>query len=159
MPGNSGGALFDNMGHIVGINSVIVPSQDGTNTQAWGMSIHIDDLKWSIDRIMSYGKPRRPALNIDASYNEEEKFVLINPKPNSNIFRAGLSGDAKVVDIDDNPIENFRDMYKFLKTKKDGDTVTITVEQKGVVKDYTFNLEVWGVLSNQKEWESKVKTD
>tara|TARA_Y100000114_G_scaffold38372_2_gene34085 strand:- start:3055 stop:3978 length:924 start_codon:yes stop_codon:yes gene_type:complete len=159
MPGNSGGPLFNEMGHVVGINTVIIPSQDRTNTQAWGMSVHVEDVLWSINRIMAYGKPRRPAMNVDAEYDDENDWVLINPKTNSNIFRSGLNGEAKVVDIDDNPVANFNDLYKFLKTKKDGDTVTITVEQNKVVKDYTFNLEPWGVHDNQDEWESEVETD
>ncbi len=154
MPGNSGGPLFNEMGHIVGINTIIIPSQDRTNTQAWGMSVHVEDVLWSIGRIMAYGKPRRPAMNVDAQYDDENDWVLINPKANSNIFKSGLNGEAKVVDIDDNPVSNFGDLYKFLKTKKDGDSVTITVEQNKVVKDYTFNLETWGV-----HIESEVETD
>lgn len=156
MPGNSGGPLFDEMGNIVGINTLIVPSQDGTNTQAWSMSVHVEDVLWSIGRIMKYGKPRRPALNVDVSYNEDEKAVFLTPKDNSNLFKAGLTGEAKLIKVADQPINKFKDLYKFLKTKKDGDSVTITVEQNKVAKDYTFELEVWNVLEYDKP---KLKTN
>jgi serine protease Do len=146
MPGNSGGPLFNENGNIVGINTIIVPSADGTNTQAWSMSVHVEDVLWTIGRIMKYGSPRRPALNVDVSYNEDEKAVFLTPKDDSNLSKAGLTGEAKLVKISNTPVSRFDDLYKFLKTKKDGDSVTVTVEQNNVVKDYTFNLEVWEVL-------------
>ena len=80
--------------------------------------------------------------------NNVKKELILSPNKGSNLMKAGLSGDAKLTFVNKVPVKDFRDLYKFLKTKKDGDSVTITVEQNKVVKDYTFDLEVWEVLGN-----------
>lgn len=153
MPGNSGGGLFDEEGHLVGINTIIVPSQDQTNTQAWSMGVTIADVKWSFERIMKYGKPRRPALNVTVDYNKEDNILFITPNSGSNAEKSGLKGKHQLLNVNGNKVSNYPDLFKLLKEKIDGDSITIETKVKDKIETYTFKLENWNVL------DSKVKTD
>lgn len=146
MPGNSGGPMFDEEGDLVGINTLMIMSRDNSNTQAWSMSVHVDNVRWSVDRLLEYGNPRRGALNVSVESDEDTKRLIITPNEGSALQSAGLSGSAKLLRVDDAEITKYDDLYRVLRDKMDGDLVNIIVEQEGQVKGYRFNLENWSVL-------------
>ena len=151
MPGNSGGPLFDDEGKLVGINTLMVFSRDPqAKTQAWTMSIHIDDVKWVVDRIMKYGETRRPALNVEVEYDEEKREVTIAPMPNSSLSDQGFTSGL-LLQLGDSKIEKFGDIFKFLKLHKDGDIVKIKVLENGVEKVYDLPLVRWDRLKVESE--------
>lgn len=148
MPGNSGGPMFDDKGHLVGINTLLVPSRDNMNTQAWGMSIHVEDVMWAVTRLFAYGDVRRPAMNILVEY--ENDSLYITPNTNSHLEKSGLKKKVKLLTANGSKISNYDNLYKVLKTKKDGDRLKITVEEDGNEKDYSFKLESWSVLDKSE---------
>jgi serine protease Do len=146
MPGNSGGPMFNESGDLVGINTSLIMSRDNTNTQAWSMSVHVENVRWSVDRLIQYGEPRRPALNVSVEEDEQSKRLIITPNEGSALQNAGLTGKAKLLKVDNTTIKKYDDLYDVLKNRMDGDLVNIIVEQDGQVKGYRFNLENWNVL-------------
>lgn len=148
MPGNSGGPMFNEKGDLIGINTLLIMSRDNTNTQAWSMSVHVDNVRWSVDRLLEYGEPRRPALNVSVETNDEEKRLIITPNEGSALQRAGLVGPAKLLKVNSVSIHKFDDLYNVLRDRLDGDLVNVIVEQEGQVKGYEFNLENWSVLES-----------
>ena len=119
-------------------------------TQAWTMSIHIDDVKWVVDRIMKYGETRRPALNVEVEYDEEKREVTIAPMPNSSLSDQGFTSGL-LLQLGDSKIEKFGDIFKFLKLHKDGDIVKIKVLENGVEKVYDLPLVRWDRLKVESE--------
>ena len=156
MPGNSGGPLFDEHGNLIGINTSLVPSKDNMNTQAWSMSIHVSDVQWALARILEWGDIRRPALNVSLEY--KDKHMFITPNAGGNLERAGLRKKVMLLKLNNAEISNYRDLYKFLKTKKDGDMVMVTIkDENDTEKEYFFNLESWSILEKQETQENQQK--
>lgn len=154
MPGNSGGPLFDEHGDLIGINTLMILSRDPTaKTQAWAMSIHLDDVRWVYDRILSYGKVRRPALNIEVDFDVDMKRVKIKASPESNLYIAGMTSESYILEIDGIQVKEYGDIFEYLKTKLDGEMATVKVEnvESGEVSTHTFELGDWESLSKKEE--------
>lgn len=155
MPGNSGGPLFDEEGNLVGINTLMIFSRDPeAKTQAWAMSVHIEDVKWVVDRIMEYGETRRPALNVEVEYDSEKKEVTIAPMSGSALEEQGFT-TGLLLQLGDSKIEKFGDIFKFLKLHKDGDVVKLKVLEDGIEKVYDLPLVKWDRLNADPEPEVK----
>ena len=152
MPGNSGGPMFDEKGNLIGINTLLVPSKDDMNTQAWSMSIHVEDIMWAVQRTSAYGDVTRPALNITVEDGEGRLFIT--PNANSNISKSGLNKKVKLLRADDLNILTYEHLFSVLKNHKDGDRLVIAVEEDGQEKEYSFRLESWSVLDQQKQLET-----
>lgn len=61
-PGNSGGALVDLNGHVVGINTAIATRNGGY--QGIGFAIPINQVIWIADELSVHGKVRRAAIGV-----------------------------------------------------------------------------------------------
>lgn len=155
MPGNSGGPLFNLEGELIGINTLMVFSKDPqVKTQAWSMSIHIDDVKWAVDRIMQYGDTRRPALNIEVDFDDPRGLVKIKSSEGTTLRAMGFV-EGFLLSIDGIEIREIGEIFAYLKTKKDGDFATIKVEVDGQTKEYTFSLGRWDTMIEEKEAKKK----
>jgi len=153
MPGNSGGPLFDHHGDLVGINTLMILSRDPTaKTQAWAMSIHLDDVRWVYDRIIEYGRVRRPALNIEVDFDVENKLVKIKAGPDTALGKLGMK-ESYLLEIDGIEVKEYGDIFNYLRSKLDGDTAIIKVKEleSGEVKSLTFKLADWEALQSNKE--------
>ena len=67
--------------------------------------------------------------------------------------KSGLKGKHQLLNVNGNKVSNYPDLFKILKEKIDGDSITIETKVKDKIETYTFELENWNVL------DSKVKTD
>jgi len=151
MPGNSGGGMFDEQGHLAGINTILIPSADQTNTQAWSLSVNIEDVKWSFERIMKWGKPRRPALNVTIDYNEDTKELSVTPNKGSNAIKSCMKEESILLKVNNKDASTYPKLFEILKNKLDGDQVTMETKLDNKVYTCTFNLENWTVLSEKSK--------
>jgi S1-C subfamily serine protease len=62
-PGNSGGALLNARGELIGINTAILSGSSGGN-QGIGFAIRIDMVKYVMDEILKHGKVVRGYIGV-----------------------------------------------------------------------------------------------
>jgi serine protease Do len=131
-PGNSGGALADRDGRIIGINVAYLPPAQ-TGAENLGFAIPSDTAVSVADQLIDTGKVSTAYLGVfttDLSPEDASRFDL----PVDSGVRKGdiitALGDAKV--------ESYGDLLGALRDYQPGDTVTLTVFRNG---DKT-NLEV-----------------
>ena len=132
--GNSGGALVDIYGHLIGINSAKI-AQDGV--EGIGFAIPITNAMPIIKDLMDHGYVVRPYLGItlqdvqslpgQAKINlPVQKGIVVTSTPVGPAATAGLKTHDIIVKIDDQKIDNTVDLRKSLFKKNVGDTVTVT---------------------------------
>ncbi len=143
-PGNSGGALVDAKGNLIGINTAIATP---TGVYAgYSFAIPSNLVKRIVDDIMEYGGSiERTNLgiytyDIDKSLKEEMKlkvdegvFVDAVEKRSAAQFAGIIPGDV-ITAIDGTRIKNGDDLVELMKYKKVGDVLNVDVVRKNKKK-------------------------
>ena len=141
--GNSGGALLNSKGEVVGINSAKY-SSSGSSTEAsiegMGFAIPISDVKDLITDLMN-GKEVNEStggvLGVTGSmttdiygdyYNVPVGFYISDITKGSGAEKAGLEIGNIITEVESQPITDFSVLSDFLSTKKPGDVVTLKVK-------------------------------
>lgn len=143
--GNSGGALADRHGRIIGINTSIT-SRSGDNTGI-GFAIPISLAARVGDSIvdgtvpgpsfLGVGGPERDAGNGLAA--GESGALVDNVTPGSSADGLLLEGDV-IVFIDGHPVRDFFALAAFIGSYLPGDEVTLTVLRDGQPEDVNVEL-------------------
>jgi serine protease Do len=133
-PGNSGGALVDTSGHVVGINTAIIP-----NAQGIGFAIPSDLARSEMQQLIALGHIVRPWVGIvyggdvDAqtaqAYNLGAKHgVLVRSvESGSPAAKAGIASGDIVTAVGSGQVDTWSDFVRDIVNRKIGDTVTLTV--------------------------------
>jgi len=150
-PGNSGGALVNVRGELMGINTLI-SSQTGSYV-GYSFAVPSNIAKKVIEDLMEYGDVRTAYLGIEFldinTKKAKEEFdlngasegVLITGlSENGGAVDAGLKANDIIVKADDIDVNRFSDLQGFLSAKRPGDDVMITVLRDGNEKEFKVNL-------------------
>ena len=135
-PGNSGGALVDARGNLVGINTAI-SSQTGSYI-GYSFAVPSNIARKVIEDILEYGNVQRAYLGInyeelDASKANEfgvsstEGVLITRVLEQGAAQEAGLLQNDVIIRLDEIKISNFSDLQGFLGSKRPGDVVRVTV--------------------------------
>lgn len=148
--GNSGGALLNSQGQVIGINSVKISA---SGVEGLGFAIPINDAKPVIDQLMIYGYVKgRPFIGISgreisetlASYYDLPKGIYITGvTAGSGAARAGIQIEDILVSLDGKTVETISDLDTIKEAHKAGDTVKATVvrNNKEINLQLTFDEE------------------
>jgi serine protease DegQ len=142
-PGDSGGALVDLRGDLIGINTAFVGN--GNTNPGMGFAIPIDMVRTVVDRIVETGNVRRgklgiafedptPALIRDyrlALSAAATTPVITKVDAGSVAERAGLKPGDVVTELCGKPVRNANDLRLRLGLLWVGDTAEFTVMRKG----------------------------
>ena len=138
--GNSGGALLNSNGEVVGINSAKYSSSSssGASVEGMGFAIPITDVEELItDLINGEEEPQGATLGVEGYmidesysmvYNIPTGFYISKITNNSAADKAGLSIGNIITKIDGEEVEKFSDLSNVLYEKKVGDTITLTIK-------------------------------
>jgi serine protease Do len=140
-PGNSGGALADRDGEIIGINVAYLPPNE-TGAVNIGFAIPSDTAVSVADQLIETGEVSTPYLGIitsDLSPEDAERFglsvdsgaIVERVEPGSAADEAGVTRGDIIVALGDTPVENSGDLLGALRDYQPGDTVTLTVIRDG----------------------------
>ena len=139
--GNSGGALLNSSGEVVGINSVKY-SSSGSATEAsvegMGFAIPITDIKDLIEKLMNGETEEQSDATIgvegyiiteaQSKYNNSPVgFYISGVVDGSGADKAGIEMGNIITKIEGKEVESMTDITDVLYEKKKGDKVTLTI--------------------------------
>jgi S1-C subfamily serine protease len=131
-PGNSGGALVDSAGRVVGVNTAVA----GVGL---GLAVPINAAtRGIIGALMRHGRVRRAYLGIAggprplppsarAQLGREAGVEIVEVATGSPAERAGLRAEDLVVSLDGNSVERVDDVQRLMTEATIGRTLSITV--------------------------------
>ncbi len=148
-PGNSGGALVNSRGQVIGINSVKIVD---VNVEGLNFAIPANTVKPIVESIIKNGKVVRPWLGIlggdvDPVVIQQFKLatdqgVFVSELPdNSPAAKAGVQKGDVIVAFDGKELKDFGELIARLDKKKIGDKVEIVVVRGKEEKKLTVTLE------------------
>mgnify|MGYP003309662901 CR=1 FL=1 len=150
-PGNSGGALVDKNGNLVGINTAIV-SQTGSYT-GYSFAVPSNIVKKIVYDLMDYGSVKRAVLGItmqpvDDKIAKELKLSSLNGVYIVEVSKSGAADKAGVkvgdvlVSIDSTKITTPSSVQEAVSRFSPGDTAVLTVIRDG--KQIKLNVKFKG---------------
>ena len=138
--GNSGGALVNTRGELIGINAMIY-SQTGSNI-GYGFAIPTTIMNKVVDDLKQYGNVQRAMIGIQGSDvnayvdSEKEKGNEVDLGTMEGIYvakvvddgaaaEAGLKEGDVITHIDNQKIKSFGELQNIIAQKRPGDKITI----------------------------------
>ena len=147
--GNSGGALVNAQGELVGINTMIF-SQTG-NYAGYSFAVPINIAGKVVEDIKKYGTVQRGLLGIAGSDVDADLAKKEGLKVNRGVFigdfaeisaalAAGIEKGDVITAINGTAIEDFGRLQSEISRYRPGDTINVTVDRKGSKKTFKVTL-------------------
>lgn len=135
-PGNSGGALVNTNGELIGINTAIA-SQTGSYA-GYSFAIPVNIVKKIVADLVEFGTVQRAFIgvsirDIDAKFGDEKKLKALNGVFVNGLNEGGAGEDAgiKIGDvitkIEGNAIKNVSELQEQVGKYRPGDKVNVTL--------------------------------
>src|SRR6185369_6078526 len=149
--GNSGGALINTIGELIGINSQIVPGQEGGNIGI-GFAIPSNMAKTVMDQLVKSGNVRRGQLGISVTRVTSDlaaslgmpdaKGVIVNSvRAGSAAEKAGLRQGDVITALNDAAVSDTNAFRNRVASNGPGSTVTLTVLRDNREQKITATLD------------------
>lgn len=142
-PGNSGGPLCNELGEVIGINSLKIGTEQ--NAEGMGFAISINEAKSIIKSLMDYGKVSRPFLGIYGQSVVSEKnniqgVYVREVIAGSGAAAAGVKPTDIILELDKKKVTKFEDLSDILDKHKIGDSVVCKIWRSGKTMEINITL-------------------
>ena len=148
-PGNSGGALVNTNGQLIGINTAIT-SQTGSYI-GYSFAVPSNIARKVIEDIMEYGNVQNGILGISGvalnssitekiGVDETEGVYIESVVEDSGAEKAGLKKGDIIKEIDNIKVSKFTDLTGHLSAKRPNDVVNLTIARDGDIKTVPVTL-------------------
>ncbi|CAM1349226.1 trypsin-like peptidase domain-containing protein [Tenacibaculum crassostreae] len=130
-PGNSGGALVNTRGELIGINTAI-SSKTGSFI-GYSFAVPSNITKKIVDDLLEFGMVQEAILgiNIDSSVKDIEGVKIGNITEDGGAKKAGLKVGDVIIKVNNVKIAKFSDLKGQLTAKRPGEYVNVTVDRDG----------------------------
>ena len=144
--GNSGGALVNGEGKVVGINTLKL---SGTGIEGMGFAIPINSTTDITSQLIQYSKVKRPyigisGMDLDEQTAKNNKLVVGIYVKSIDDFSAAEKAGVKIGDViieaDGKKITTMDELNEIKNSHKIGDEMKIKVNRDGQEKDLTITL-------------------
>lgn len=139
-PGNSGGALVDTDGNLIGINTAIATP---TGTFAgYSFAIPVNLMRKIVDDLINYGSPQRGFLGIEISDMDDDLagkfkldvtegvYVFDVTKGGAADFAGVLPQDV-IIGANDHTIKSVPDLQEIVGSTRIGDIIDLAINRSG----------------------------
>jgi Do/DeqQ family serine protease len=138
--GNSGGALVNTHGELIGINTMITSTTGSYIGYSFAVPSNI--AKKVIEDIMEFGNVQRAFIGInyrelDGNVNKDfnvtntEGVIITNVLEESGAKKAGIKINDIIVKANNVEVSTFADLSGFLSSKRPGDVIDFTIIRNG----------------------------
>lgn len=161
-PGNSGGALVNTRGELVGINTMI--SSNTGSYVGYSFAVPSNITRKIIEDIMEYGNVQRGILGIEGrelngaaskelNLTESQGFYVNKVTKNSGAEKAGIKSGDVIIKLDNQNVTSFAELSGYVNTKRPNDEINVTVNRDGrklvipvkLTKKELLNYEFYGL--------------
>lgn len=145
--GNSGGALVNSDGKVIGINTLKL---SGSGVEGIGFAIPINSTLNIINELIDHNKVLRPYIGItgiDLDETTAKKYGLSvgvyikSVQEFSPAEKAELKAGDVIIKADDKDVTTMNELNDIKNSHKIGDNITLTISRKGEQKQLTVTLE------------------
>ena len=144
--GNSGGALVNANGEVIGVNTLKL---SGTGIEGIGFAIPISSTTSVVNQLIEYQTVKRPYIGILGSsvdnqtaqrYNLPEGIYVESVEENSPAQKAGIVQSDIITKINGQEVKSVNELNQIKNTCNIGDTVTLTVYRNNATQDIQVTL-------------------
>ena len=145
--GNSGGALVNSDGKVIGINTLKL---SGSGVEGIGFAIPINSTLDVISQLKDHNKVLRPYIGIsgiDLDDSTAKRYNLVlgvyvkTVQSFSPAEKAGLQSGDVIIQADGKDIKTMDELNEIKNSHQIGDTMTLKVNRSGQEKEVTVTLE------------------
>ena len=139
-PGNSGGALVDGRGRVVGINTAVA----GVGL---GLAVPVNvTTRRVVSELMRDGRVRRAWIGVAAGarplpprlrarVGRERAVEVVEVMPGSPAERAGLRAEDLILAVDGDPVAGVDDLHRLMDGDHIGRACTLAIARDGVERE------------------------
>ncbi|MFV8334550.1 trypsin-like peptidase domain-containing protein [Flavobacterium sp. RSP29] len=173
-PGNSGGALVNTRGELIGINTMI-SSMTGSYV-GYSFAVPSNIARKIIEDLMEFGNVQRGILGVEGGelnsisskelgITQTQGFYINKVTKNSGAEKSGLGKGDVIIKLDEQNVATFADLSGYINTKRPNDKVQVTYIREGktrvvpviLSKNEFFNAEFKGIELENIEAADKKK--
>ena len=148
-PGNSGGALVNQQGNLIGINTAIA-SRTGSYT-GYSFAVPVTIVKKVVDDLKEFGEVQRALLGVNIGDVNAERAKELNLDKVEGVYIGGVpeNGAAKqagikegdvIIQVEGKPIKNTAELQEKISQYRPGDKVDVVVLRNNEKKPFTVTL-------------------
>lgn len=148
-PGNSGGALVNTKGELVGINTAIA-SNTGAYT-GYSFAVPVNVARKVVNDLMEFGAVQRAFIgvsirNLDGKLATEKGLKMTEGAYVNGLTDGGAAAEAGlkegdiIVAVDGFPVKNVPELQERIGTHRPGDVTQVTVVRNEELKKYDVTL-------------------
>jgi S1-C subfamily serine protease len=149
-PGNSGGALVNGEGQVMGINVAYIPPTEGA--VAIGFGIPAETVRDTVEQLLKNGsvehaflgitpRPLTPEIASQLGLSSDDGVLVFQVSPGAAAANGGVQSGDVITKFDGKDVSSVEDLYTALRTKKPGDKVSMTVMRAGQPTNVTVTLD------------------
>lgn len=144
--GNSGGALVNSEGNVIGINTLKL---SGTGIEGIGFAIPINSTTDVTSQLIQYSKVKRPYIGIsgmDLDETTAQKYNLVvgvyvkSVEDFSSAEKGGLKAGDVIIEVDGTSIKTMDELNEIKNSHQIGDEIKLKINRDGNEKEITLTL-------------------
>lgn len=147
--GNSGGALFNMYGEVIGITNAKYSNNGDSEAsiESIGFAIPIDSVRNNINSIIEKGYAENPYIGVYAEtvtdsngYNADGGIGISDIVPGSPAERAGIKPGDVIVKINSSDVTDVSDLKKYINDVGVGGELELTIHRNGQIVEITVEV-------------------
>ena len=145
--GNSGGALVNSQGQVIGINTL---KMSGSGIEGMGFAIPINSTKDIYSQLIQYNKVKRPYIGISGrdldaetakANNLVEGVYVLSVEEFSAAEKARIKNGDVITQIDGKDIKTMDELNEIKNSHSIGDEITLKISRSGKEKEIKLTLQ------------------
>ena len=141
--GNSGGALFNDRGQVIGVTAVKIVSGDGS-TEALGFAIPTERVKYVVDHLIAGERMTVPMLGITVLQTPGQAGVEIQSLESwSDAVTKGLRAGDVITRVNGRAVSTHRELERIKNLCRVGDNLQLEVQRDGQTLSCSVLLQDW----------------